>query len=829
MQDSSSSPYVPCVCDPSVVWPDRDTSSWGDDCFEQGCTAYSALFFLIFLLPTAEGSRRIWMNRANYRNTVFISNFQLTFGCLLFTIRQIMMLAKVTEPISYAVLLTFGFSFFFSAYLFILMSWCEIIRSINFSIIIQRVFPIIRIVIISLNVILFAGFTVSVIIWWPYNVTNAFNSFYGFGVTLGFAIFGFIIYREFQKIKEANQASQRGRELSLRVHRVVMLSVCSAREMVGWLFVNRFALALFSYTMYICLKGSQGKKDEEVQKRLDAQWVKKNQENIFTNVSSNGNNNTFDSGEQFPDDFVYQPHQIIDTNGAHHTAAIGSLEFTDDSLTNITTPPQSPPKSIEFDAASSDIETSQSIVSSYLLNPESAMLSYYYPFYVTRTLRNLKNYVWWTDVVSPDQIHINWIQRVFNDYYKNRFGVEDFAKYYKIESFSVVGDNEDDAVTQGMTSKITRVKMVWKQLQDNNHAFIEPPSSAIMKSTHQSLNAYKVATNLNSQREALFYGRLSKQLLTDDVMRTLPEVYLSYAPAADKCNYVIFMEDLSGDKAESVSKLLGNQCWGDPKCSNRAIDSFEKREALQSIFLAMADLHSATWKNRDLLAYPTQELKFASWMRGENKEEWETGINHIAREWTKIKEEMPKSSIKWPQSIVKLFDNAIANSNWQRFRDTTSHPNFAYSLVHGDFHAGNMFWNINYQQQVNQGFIQHPSKIFIVDWSEIGIFCPFSELAQFIISNVNQSDRHQYEEELFRSYFDRLVENGVRNLDYSQCFQRYKMGGIERWIQFIVILKSKCNDHAMEWFIHQLSSFVEAHEDSIDLNSIHLLTSYPIQ
>ncbi|EFA85256.1 immunoglobulin E-set domain-containing protein [Heterostelium album PN500] len=298
MSNSTVAPLVPeqCYCDPSVVL---------GFCHQGGCTAFAAIYLIVWFIAMAEGIRRIVINRRNWKTAIYVSNVQLTIGVALWFVRHIMLLAKVTELYSMAVLLTFGVAFWVSAYLWILVSWCDIILSVNFSKPIQKTFIIVKYVILAFNVLLFVGWIIGNTIYWPYYITNIFFGIYGFGITLGFFALGLMIWREYYKVSHIAAHGQAAHDTYAKVRKVTMLAtyvsiaaiifticlIASAYKLphnpagaVAWMFITRIPLALFVYTMLVVL--IPNRQQNRVNK--DKEWAEKMQRLEFsTNAQSN--------------------------------------------------------------------------------------------------------------------------------------------------------------------------------------------------------------------------------------------------------------------------------------------------------------------------------------------------------------------------------------------------------------------------------------------------------------------------------------------------------------------------------------------------------------
>ncbi|KAF2072696.1 hypothetical protein CYY_006001 [Polysphondylium violaceum] len=255
-----------CYCDPSVAR--------GFDCHEAGCRAYASVYFIFFLAITIESGRRLWFLRKNYKTAPFISLSQLCGGGLFFTIRHILLLAKVQEKFSLGFFLLFGVAFIISSYLWILIVWCNIIIQVNFSKGVQRVLPWVRYLIVFLNIALFIGFIIGVAIYWDWRATNIWIAVYVAIEAVLFFSFGYTIWKDYKDIGNISANGKMAEQTYKKVKKITKLSVYaivssilvaiflwigsmwkfkSDSQKVLYLFIQRFTLILMMVSMLVCL------------------------------------------------------------------------------------------------------------------------------------------------------------------------------------------------------------------------------------------------------------------------------------------------------------------------------------------------------------------------------------------------------------------------------------------------------------------------------------------------------------------------------------------------------------------------------------------------
>ena len=61
-------------------------------------------------------------------------------------------------------------------------------------------------------------------------------------------------------------------------------------------------------------------------------------------------------------------------------------------------------------------------------------------------------------------------------------------------------------------------------------------------------------------------------------------------------------------------------------------------------------------------------------------------------------------------------------------------------------------------------------------------------MAYFLGGNVNPIDRSAKEIELLRTYHKILVENGVRDYSFDQCFHDYRLSMLNGLARFVILL-----------------------------------------
>eukprot|EP01132_Coremiostelium_polycephalum_P004980 gene4980-6201_t len=412
-------------------------------------------------------------------------------------------------------------------------------------------------------------------------------------------------------------------------------------------------------------------------------------------------------------------------------------------------------------------------------------------------------------IVSPEQVTIEWLQSVLK-------GHPDFPVLPSGFSF------EEKNITGGFSGDLKKILLEYtaeEEVKEN------VPKSLVLKTIALTEIKLKSSTQLGAAREGVFYKFYNERAKKDDSFKFpfVPTAYYSEG-YMDKGSIMILMEDLSKTCCPA-SHLFGNQIWGEVPIPE-SLKSVTHLEILETIYKNIAHFHEKYWRDETLLNNSDFTwLKNIEWIQGRNKEQWEFGMDCIKTIWSKAMEKR-RDSIKWSEKLLSIMDKLLASSNFERYLSLydIKKPNTPFTLCHSDFHAGNILYPKHKSESSTHPF-------YLVDWQEIGVFNPFIDIPQILISNVTTEFRRQHEEHLFRLYWNTLTESGKVSKElfpYEQCFLWYKIGGIDRWLQMLALLVNLIPDNALEYFHEKVASFIDDHYDDIADRFDTFLSCYAI-
>eukprot|EP01102_Stenamoeba_stenopodia_P015247 TRINITY_DN5181_c0_g1_i1.p1 TRINITY_DN5181_c0_g1~~TRINITY_DN5181_c0_g1_i1.p1 ORF type:complete len:519 (+),score=77.44 TRINITY_DN5181_c0_g1_i1:194-1750(+) len=399
---------------------------------------------------------------------------------------------------------------------------------------------------------------------------------------------------------------------------------------------------------------------------------------------------------------------------------------------------------------------------------------------------------------ADNEIDVHWLLRVLEDALGSHL-IRDIDR----RELSV--EIEAGKLTGGFISDIRRVTLRWPEGADERL-----PRSLIVKSLPHSRSRYFSSILHGTSREAFFYSEHAKR--TTELSALLPRVYFSKGSWLTG-EYIVLMEDLSS-AGINACVMLGNQCWG-AKPIPKELEQ-DPLYVLENIFLETADFHAKFWRDFSLLDY--HWFKTSEWLRGRNRAQWDLAMSIMRRKWDRVQTAVKngQTKVRWSEKMIQATNTAMELTSWETLQREfdVRNPRTPFTLCHGDYHAGNMLWIGN----------NRPGRgpAIFVDWSEVGVFCPFTEIAQFMISNATIELRRKHERTLFESYYRRLIEKGVTASEFplESCWDRYCAGGIEKWLQFMILLANMnledpnhLPDFGIQWFHDQVLAFVEDHGD----------------
>ncbi|KAH9251070.1 hypothetical protein BASA81_011130 [Batrachochytrium salamandrivorans] len=314
----------------------------------------------------------------------------------------------------------------------------------------------------------------------------------------------------------------------------------------------------------------------------------------------------------------------------------------------------------------------------------------------------------------------------------------------------------------------------------------------VKTSSNSSVQGREQCRILQTWREAKFYQHLSGFAPT--ALEFLPQVFYSeYSETwGDFC---LVMERVDG---EVLTELLV-----------MGAEEHSPLPLLRDLFTQLAVFHSSSPHPEQLLK-ENQWLKGADWYWGRGKLEYETKVNFAKQCWAQGKHTRGRLI---PQLLLHRMDYALCEDE-ANFEKMVQHMQTTFlCLHHGDFHAGNV---IKRPSTANQAFA-------FLDLSEIGVFDPTYDLAQFLISNV---DGKWYEElllPLVSAWHDKLDNPKPDEFTKEVAYQNLLLAGVNKWIYLLGILIGfpSVGDEKITYWADNLTKWIQLLERELGSPVLH--------
>ena len=264
------------------------------------------------------------------------------------------------------------------------------------------------------------------------------------------------------------------------------------------------------------------------------------------------------------------------------------------------------------------------------------------------------------------------------------------------------------------------------------------PSSLIGKFASDDEGSKETAIlTLSYLREVGFYQEGSKNLSIP-----IPKCY--YAAIEDaNVEHLILLEDLA--PAQQGDQIVG--CT--PDLARTAI-------------LQLIGLHGPTWCD--------ESLKTATWLARED-------MNFLRHQGRLLYQHLLPGFIdRFSDAVTKrdieLFELLGASVDFPPL--SPDHPVFC--LTHQDYRLDNFLIDT----QVN------PVTITVVDWEIASINQPLTDVAYFLGSCLLPDVREQYETEIVKAYHSALLDYGITNFNWDDCWREYRRASFYGFLVTIV-------------------------------------------
>ena len=190
--------------------------------------------------------------------------------------------------------------------------------------------------------------------------------------------------------------------------------------------------------------------------------------------------------------------------------------------------------------------------------------------------------------------------------------------------------------------------------------------------------------------------------------------------------------------------------------------------------------------------------------------------------------------IQWDPLVRAAVEKAVAGISWTAHAQRLHHQG-PWTLVHGDFWPGNVLWKLPTSST------QEPTQrngLRLVDFEMVGLGSGPQEIGQYVISHMSRDVRKEHEHVLLQQYYETLKTtyyehrpfsppqeaNDNNNnttddlmLSWEECWREYTVGGVERWMWFLIYFCAMPASTSWAQFFHnQIADFMHDHDLTAD-------------
>ncbi len=215
-------------------------------------------------------------------------------------------------------------------------------------------------------------------------------------------------------------------------------------------------------------------------------------------------------------------------------------------------------------------------------------------------------------------------------------------------------------------------------------------------------------------------------------------------------------------------------------------------EQAKAITLAMADFHARWWDDPRLPSF--------SWLTQANEIFQDHDIESYRGMWessastNEFREALPKGGYEASKAIYERF---------HLLRDHSPQTNL--TIMHTDMKADNVYFDYSSKEQ----------PVIVLDWATPRVWTGVADISRLLGTSVQPELRREWERDLVRKYFDRLVERGVSSYTHQECWEDYLKGylgfSIFPLATFTIADRSvkRTNEHAIQNLVRWYSAIVD--------------------
>ena len=232
-----------------------------------------------------------------------------------------------------------------------------------------------------------------------------------------------------------------------------------------------------------------------------------------------------------------------------------------------------------------------------------------------------------------------------------------------------------------------------------------------------------------------------------------------------------------------------------------------------------ATVHGCFFLDATLLSKEriSKHLRMTDWIQGNGRESFLLSQQMVQNGWSSAKGKRDKGEhdIVMKKKFIQVMDASVGQaldfdafvSMWSIAGNEGKLP---FTLVHGDFHPGNMLVTAS---SVENGKIE----LILVDWEAVGVGSGPQDLGQFLISHSDAAEAVGTLDQITSLYRETLIDTVaetnpslVSSVPSAESIRREIIyGGIERWVWlFAVMCNMSISSTYMQYFHDQIYDWI---------------------
>ena len=232
-----------------------------------------------------------------------------------------------------------------------------------------------------------------------------------------------------------------------------------------------------------------------------------------------------------------------------------------------------------------------------------------------------------------------------------------------------------------------------------------------------------------------------------------------------------------------------------------------------------ATMHGCFFLDKTLLSKEriSKHLRMTDWIQGNGRESFLASQQMVQNGWSSAKGKRDKGEhdIVMKKKFIQVMDASVGQaldfdafvSMWSIAGNEGKLP---FTLVHGDFHPGNMLVTAS---SVENGKVE----LILVDWEAVGVGSGPQDLGQFLISHSDAAEAVGTLDQITSLYRETLIDTVaetnpslVSSVPSAESIRREIIyGGIERWVWlFAVMCNMSISSTYMQYFHDQIYDWI---------------------